>query len=203
MNNAQKKRLVIVGTGWGGFDLLRRLEQRQKWDQSSSFSSCTVISPRNYFVFTPLLASTTVGTLEYRAIVESVRSVIRNPEVTSFIQTRVTDIDLDRNLVMTESTDPYLSAPHQHTVPFDTLVIACGAVSNTFNTPGVTTHGYFLKDIEDARRIRRNILDCFDKALEDAPNLDHLVSFAIVGGGPTGVEFAAELHDFVSQDLSK
>ena len=63
------------------------------------------------------------------------------------------------------------------------------------------THALFLKDVEDARRIRRRVIDCFDQAAEDH-DFDGL-HFAVVGGGPTGVEFAAELHDLISQDLCR
>lgn len=68
------------------------------------------------------------------------------------------------------------------------------------------THSTDLQEIEDARRIRRSVIDCFEKA--SLPYLDEEerkknLHFVIVGGGPTGVEFAAELHDFVAEDLTK
>jgi NADH:ubiquinone reductase (non-electrogenic) len=91
-------------------------------------------------------------------------------------------------------------------VDYDYLVIAVGARSNTFNTPGVEENCFFLKEVEDAQKIRRNVMDCFERA--SLPYLDEEerkknLHFVVVGGGPTGVEFAAELHDFVTEDLSK
>jgi NADH dehydrogenase FAD-containing subunit len=91
-------------------------------------------------------------------------------------------------------------------VPYDRLVIACGARSNTFGIKGVAEHAYFLKEIEDARNIRKRVLDCFEWV--EQPNISpqersRWLHFAIVGGGPTGVEFSAELHDFVKHDVGR
>lgn len=89
---------------------------------------------------------------------------------------------------------------------FDKLVIACGAISNTFNIPGVKENAYFLKDIHDARRIRLKVIECFENAQQPGRTEEEqkdLLHFAVVGGGPTGVEFSAELHDFIVEDLTK
>ena len=88
------------------------------------------------------------------------------------------------------------------TVPYDKLIIACGAVSNTFGIQGVREHALFLKDISDARRIRHRVLTCFEQAVS-SPSRHYLLNFAIVGAGPTGIEFAAELHDFIREDIRR
>ncbi|XP_077220978.1 external alternative NAD(P)H-ubiquinone oxidoreductase B2, mitochondrial-like [Tasmannia lanceolata] len=126
-----KKKVVVLGTGWAGTSFLKNL--------GSSQYDVHVVSPRNYFAFTPLLPSVTCGLVEPRSIVEPIRKIIR-------------------------------------------------------------------KEIEDAQEIRRSVIECFDKA--SLPNLRDeqrkmKLHFGIVGGGPTGVEFAAELHDFVTEDLIK
>lgn len=77
------------------------------------------------------------------------------------------------------------------------IVLAVGAYAQTFGVPGVKEHATFLKDVSDARRIRMRIIERFEQAA--SPNLSDterraLLHFAIVGGGPTGIEFAAELH---------
>ncbi|KAJ2961911.1 hypothetical protein NQZ79_g2910 [Umbelopsis isabellina] len=92
------------------------------------------------------------------------------------------------------------------TLDYDKLIISVGSYSNTFGIPGVKEHGHFLKDIQDARRIRARVLECFEYAAQ--PGLSNKekaekLHFAVVGGGPTGVEFSAELHDFISEDLSR
>ena len=89
---------------------------------------------------------------------------------------------------------------------YDTLVIAVGAINNTFNIPGVEQHALFLKELLDARTIRERIIDCFERASQPfipAERRAQLLHFVVVGGGPTGVEFAAEMHDFIREDLRK
>lgn len=92
------------------------------------------------------------------------------------------------------------------TVSYDKLVIAVGAYSQTFGIPGVREHAHFLRDVSDARRIRLRVLSLFEQAsspaLSDAQRAA-LLRFAVVGGGPTGIEFAAELHDLVHEDLAR
>nr|XP_020175566.2 external alternative NAD(P)H-ubiquinone oxidoreductase B1, mitochondrial [Aegilops tauschii subsp. strangulata] len=85
-------------------------------------------------------------------------------------------------------------------------VVALGVTVNTFNTPGVMGHCHFLKVMEDAQKIRKSVIDYFEKA--SPPNLSEeerrkILHFVIIGGGPTRVEFAVELHDFLVEDLVK
>lgn len=88
---------------------------------------------------------------------------------------------------------------------FDHLIIAVGSYSNTFGIKGVKEHAFFLKEVADARRIRTRILECFERA--DMATTDeernNILHFAVVGGGPTGIEFSSELHDFVREDCSR
>jgi NADH dehydrogenase FAD-containing subunit len=91
-------------------------------------------------------------------------------------------------------------------VNYDRLVITIGAQTNTFGIPGVREHCCFLRQIEDARRVRTAMVNCFERAnipgLSDEARTNTL-TFAVIGAGPTGVEFAAELRDFVEQDGPK
>lgn len=89
------------------------------------------------------------------------------------------------------------------TVTYDKLVVGVGCYSQTFGTKGVKENAYFLKDISGARKIRKRILECFEFASLPIPTemKQQLLRFAIVGGGPTGMEFAAELHDLICEDL--
>ena len=89
---------------------------------------------------------------------------------------------------------------------YDKVIIAVGCYSQTFGTPGVKEHALFLKDVGDARKIRNRLLTCFETAALPTTSNEmrkYLLNFAIVGGGPTGIEFSAELHDFITQDLSR
>ena len=91
-------------------------------------------------------------------------------------------------------------------VNYDKLAIAVGSYSQTFGIEGVKEHANFLRDVADARKIRMKILQIFEKAALPISS-DHerrkLLHFAIVGGGPTGIEIAAELHDLIKEDLAK
>lgn len=94
----------------------------------------------------------------------------------------------------------------EYSLSFDKLVISVGAYNRTFSTPGVRENAWFLKDVQNARSIRWRILECFEQA--DHPDLTDdqrkaLLNFIVVGGGPTGSEFAAELHDLLSSDLKR
>lgn len=191
MKDRTKPRLVVLGTGFAAFSLLKSLKR--------SLFDITVVSPRNHFLFTPLLPSTTVGTLEFRSIIEPIRRGIPGIQ---YYQAQCTGIDTDsRNIHCSGMQDGSFFR-----VPYDQLVIAVGAVNNTFNIPGVEQHALFLKELIDARTIRERIIDCFERASQPPVSDDErcrLLHFVVVGGGPTGVEFAAELHDFVREDLKR
>ncbi|XP_061189743.1 uncharacterized protein LOC133197642 [Saccostrea echinata] len=189
-----RKKLVILGTGWGGYSLLRNIDKKMY--------DVVVISPRNYFLFTPLLASTTVGTLEFRSIIEPVRNT-HFRQTGDFHLSYASKLDMENKVLHCESV---LQPGLGYKLNYDNLVIAVGARSNTFNVPGVEDHAFFLKDIPDARRIRNRIINNIELSLH--PGLDEsdrkrLLNFVIVGGGPTGVEFGAELYDWIQQDVAR
>lgn len=177
-----------------------------------------MISPRSYFVFTPLLAGTAVGTLEMRAVLEPVRRL----GLHGFHQGWADDIDFARKTVRVEAnTTDDLSLRTQlmakplaessgkgatFDVSYDKLVIAVGSYSQTFGIEGVREYANFLRDIGDARKIRMKVLQTFEKAalpITTDEERKKLLHFAIVGGGPTGIEYAAELHDLIKEDLVK
>ncbi|KAG6420643.1 hypothetical protein SASPL_117178 [Salvia splendens] len=196
----KKKRVVVLGTGWAGTSFLKNLK-----DPSYDVQ---VISPRNFFAFTPLLPSVTVGTVEARSIVEPIRNIVRKKNVNvHYWEAECYRIDAKNKKVYCRSHlagDP--NQIEEIVVDYDYLVVSVGARSNTFNIPGVAENCHFLKEIEDAQKIRRKIVDCFERA--SLPNLSDeerkkILHFVVVGGGPTGVEFAAELHDYVTEDLVK
>ncbi|KAJ2841199.1 NADH:ubiquinone oxidoreductase, partial [Coemansia erecta] len=203
----KKKTLALLGTGWGSTTILKNLDT-DKFD-------VVVISPRNYFLFTPLLPSCTVGTTENRSIMEPIRHIVgRHGKNIRFYEAQCTDIDpVAKELVLERSADKDShNSVAAHTVAsttrvnYDYLVVGVGGTYNTFGTPGVQEHALFLKEMGDASKIRRRLKDTIEKASfgsvseEERSRLLHMV---VVGGGPTGVEFAGELHDLIEEDLSK
>ncbi len=207
-----------------GFGLSRRLDAKKY--------QVLVVSPRSYFVFTPLLNSTAVGTLEFRTALEPIR---RKRSRVDYFQAWAKEVDFasktvrlegslieptvtnsnagstrsDRNArgeeaKLLEKTDRHKGKVFD--VQYDKLVVAVGCYSQTFDTKGVKEHAFFMKNVADARKIRKRVLECFEIALlpvtSDAIR-KHLLHFAVVGGGPTGMEFAAELSDLLHDDLLK
>eukprot|EP00256_Glycine_max_P035727 XP_006582334.1 external alternative NAD(P)H-ubiquinone oxidoreductase B3, mitochondrial [Glycine max] len=199
-NQSQKKKVVVLGTGWAGTSFLKNMK-------SNSYD-IHVVLPRNYFAFTPLLPSVTCGTVEARSVVEPIRSITRKSGVNiHFSEAECYKIDNKNNKVYCRaSKDKKLGGQEDFSIDYDYLVIAMGGRSNTFNTPGVQEHAHFLKEVDEALKIRHTVVDLFERA--SLPSLPveekkKLLSFVVVGGGPTGVEFAAELHDFVLEDMAK
>lgn len=197
---SKKKRVVVLGTGWAGTSFLRNIK--------NPTYDIQVISPRNYFAFTPLLPSVTCGTVEARSVVEPIRNIVRKKNMDiRFLEAECVKIDAENKKVHCRTSNgTNLNGKEEFVVDYDYLVIAIGARSNTFNIPGVEENCKFLKEVEDAQEIRRSVIDCFERA--SLPNLSdeerkRILHFVIVGGGPTGVEFAAELYDFVNEDLVK
>ncbi|ORX90768.1 nucleotide-binding domain-containing protein [Basidiobolus meristosporus CBS 931.73] len=185
----EKPRLVVLGSGWGAISLLKELD-KDKYD-------VTVVSPNNYFLFTPLLPSATVGTLELRSLLEPVRKISKQLKAL-FLQAKAKDIQYENKLVLLEGIDGT-----EFYLPYDKLVIAVGSQSMTFGVEGME-YCSFLKNIEDARELKQRILDSFERAAlptTSEKEKERLLSFVVCGGGPTGVEFAAELYDFVEEDL--
>ncbi|WOH11782.1 hypothetical protein DCAR_0831274 [Daucus carota subsp. sativus] len=197
---SRKKKVVVLGTGWAATSYLKNLK-------NSSYD-VQVISPRNYFAFTPLLPSVTCGTVEARSIVEPIRNIVHKKNIDiHYWEAECYKIDAENKKVFCRSSkDGIVNGNEEIVVDYDYLVVAMGARANTFNTPGVEENCLFLKEVEDAQKIRRTVIDCFERAslpkLTDAER-KKVLQFVVVGGGPTGVEFAAELHDFVSEDLVK
>lgn len=191
MTSDSRPTLVVLGTGFGAVSLVKDIDVDR--------FNVRVVSPRNHFLFTPLLPSTTVGTLEFRSIIEPIRKARKGIQ---FHQALCTKIRHDEDMI--ECAGAFKGNPFE--LKYDYLVVAVGAVSNTFGIPGVEEHAFLLKELSDARAIRQRICECFERAYKPGRTEDEirgLLHFVVVGGGPTGVEFAAELHDFVTQDVRR
>lgn len=166
-----------------------------------------VISPRNYFLFTPLLPSCTTGTIEHRSIMEPIRTILRQKKASvRFYEAEASSIDPDRKVVRIYDVSEIRGDITETEVPYDMLVVGVGAENATFGIQGVREHSCFLKEIGDAQKIRKRIMDCVETAaFKDQPKeeINRLLHMVVVGGGPTGVEFAGELQDFFEEDIKK
>lgn len=192
--NRKRPRIVILGAGWGAYSFLKTID--------TTLYDVTIVSPRNYFVFTPMLAASSVGTVEFRSITEPIRNV--NP-LADYLETQATTVDTDKKVVYCESVKCEGTACDvtDFEVAYDHLVVTVGATTNTFGVKGVREHCLFLKQVEDAASLRKAICYCFERA--NVPSLTEeekrsTLSFVVVGAGPTGVEFTAELRDFLETE---
>jgi len=138
---------------------------------------------------------------------EPVRNFLRHKKTAvRFYEAEATKIDYEKKIVYINDDSEIKGDVSSTEVPFDMLVVGVGAENATFGIPGVREHGLFLKEVGDAQAIRKRIMDCCetatfkDQSPEEVKRLLHMV---VVGGGPTGVEFAGELQDFFESDLRK
>ncbi|KAK9373175.1 uncharacterized protein V1513DRAFT_450050 [Lipomyces chichibuensis] len=189
-----KPHLVILGSGWGAVAVLKNINPNDY--------HITVISPQNHFLFTPMLPSATVGTLEFRSLVEPIRRIVAKVHG-HYLEAYAEKVVFSERLIEVCQSHPSVGELRFY-VPYDKLVVAVGSQSNTHGVTGLE-HCNFLKTIEDARKIRRKVvrnleLACLPGTTEAERN--RLLSFVVCGGGPTGVEFAAELYDLLNEDLT-
>lgn len=135
-----------------------------------------------------------------RSLLEPIRKVAARVHG-HFLEAKATDIDLDNKLLEVRSVDD----EDRFYVPYDKLVIAVGAQSITHGVEGLE-NTVQLKTVQDAINIRRNVMGNAEKAClptTTPQERKQLLSFVICGGGPTGIEFAAELFDWINEDLVK
>ncbi|KAF2303410.1 hypothetical protein GH714_018102 [Hevea brasiliensis] len=200
---AEKPRVVVLGTGWAACRFMKGLDTK--------IYDVVCISPRNHMVFTPLLASTCVGTLEFRSVAEPVsriQSALATSPNSYFYLASCTGIDTDKHEVYCEtvSNGGLPQEPHQFKVAYDKLVIAAGAEPLTFGIKGVNEHAYFLREVNHAQEIRKKLL--MNLMLSENPGIpeeekNRLLHCVVIGGGPTGVEFSGELSDFIMRDVQE
>ncbi|KAI0288321.1 NADH dehydrogenase [Russula brevipes] len=189
-HDPSKKNVVVVGSGWASTAFLKNLD--------TSEYNVTVISPRNFFLFTPLLPSVAVGTLASNSILQPIRYLTRHKD------RKVTVIEADAKSVDRPDETEVQGEVSSTTIPFDYLVYAVGAETQTFGIPGVKEHACFMKEIQDAEKFKRRFMDCVESAGfpgQRDEEIERLLHMVVVGGGPTGIEVSGEIHDFLEDDL--
>ncbi|KAG6965421.1 hypothetical protein JG688_00007209 [Phytophthora aleatoria] len=143
--------LVIVGTGWAGYQMFTECSKHLADIEKSVGGrnvDIVVVSMRNHFLYTPLLASTTVGTLEFQSITEPIRDGMFRQEGNFHLAT-VKEIDPEKKELFVKSA---LGSRREYPIKYETLVLACGSRPLTFGLPGVEEHAFFLKEIHHAQK---------------------------------------------------
>ena len=184
------KRVVIVGGGFAGLHLVRRLEGRLK----PAEAEVTLIDRNNFHLFTPLLYQVATGELPPHAVAYPLRVPLARVGY-RFVRDTVEEIDLASKVVRTT----------EGAYPYDHVVVVPGSVTNDYGIPGVREHALVVKWLSDGRAVRHRILSTFeDAAIEPDPEKRRsLLSFAIVGAGPVGIELAASMRDLMDHTLRR
>ena len=186
---AQRPRVVIVGAGFGGLYAARALARVPV--------SLTVIDSRNFHLFQPLLYQVATAALSPGDIAAPVRAILRR-------QTNVAHIWM-ASVAAVEVSERRLRLIGGETVAYDYLIVATGATHTYFGHPEWERHAPSLKSIDDAIEIRRRFLRAFESAERqpDAAARARLLTFVIVGGGPTGVELAGAIAEIARHALPR
>jgi len=204
--NPRPSQIVIVGGGFAGVYTGLGLDKALGYHPHLDI---TVVDRKNFFLFPPLLPSAATGTIEIPQVTQSYRRIFETTNI-HYKKATVTGVDPKacsvRMHVHLEGQDmgPEQKAAEVN-LAYDYLVLAPGSTNQTFNTPGAQDHAIFVKELIDAIKIRNRIIDCFERAavVQDETVRRELLRFAVVGGGPTGVEIATEIQDLIHEVLLK
>lgn len=182
-----RKKVAIVGMGFGGIRAARIL--------AGHGLDVTLVDRNNYHLFQPLLYQVATAGLEQESIAYPIRATARHWPDTRFHLAEVTDIDIDARRIRTVTGD----------ISYDYLVVGAGSITNFFSLQSVERHAFDLKELAHAEKLRNHILTAFERAVmePDPARKRALMTFVIVGGGPTGVEFAGALIELVHFVLAK
>lgn len=186
MDNASKKKIVILGAGFGGLFALKSIYRYVKSWREFDIS---IIDKNNYFVFTPLLHEVATGGIDPADIVFPIRDLAKGQ--TEHLEAEVLSVDLLKKSVNTNRGE----------VSYDYLIAALGAGTNFFGIPGAAENSFTLKNIKDATRLKNHLIHIFDEATseKDPARQKDILRIVIVGGGATGVELGAEVHEFLGE----
>jgi NADH dehydrogenase len=191
--NRRKKRIVILGGGFGGVYAAIQLEKLLA--QESVLEIC-LVSRDNFFLFTPMLHEIAASDLEITNIVNPLRKLLHKVEV---LIGDVDEIDLPNKRALISRG----YRKHSQQIYYDHLVIALGSVTNFYNLPGFSELALAMKSLPDAIRLRAQILRHLEEANSECNPTDRrsLLTFVVAGGGFAGVETVAALNDFVREAL--
>jgi NADH dehydrogenase len=196
MQSNRRQHVVVVGGGYAGLQAVRSLCRAPV--------DVTLIDRRNFHLFQPLLYQVATGALSAGEIATPLRSILKRQKNARVVLGEVSGFDLDGKRVLLGRT---ANGDSGAAIPYDTLIVAAGATHAYFGHDEWRPFAPGLKSLEDAVEIRRRILAAFEAAeVEQDPDTRRaLLTFVVVGGGPTGVEVAGQIaevaHDTLSHDF--
>jgi NADH:quinone reductase (non-electrogenic) len=179
------KRIIVVGAGFGGLEAVTRLDRMFRRDPEVEI---LLLSDQNYLLFTPLLPQIASSYTDPRHIVQAVRE-IRGKRKFRFRREAVRAVDTANRRVILDSGP----------IEYDALILATGARTEFFNTPGAREYCWDYKSLQQAVELRERIIDLCEHAdhTEDQAARRAMLTFVVVGGGYTGIELITEMNDFL------
>jgi NADH dehydrogenase len=188
MAQSGRERVVIVGGGFGGLACARALD--------GADVDVLLLDARNYHLFTPLLYQVATALLDPSDIAYPFRTVFRRSRNVRFRQARVTGVNFDAKT---------LTLPGNDTIAYDTLVLATGSANAYFGNPALAERTIGMKALDEAMRLRNHVLSCLERAAQSTDPVEQAewLTFVIVGGGPTGVEYAGALAELLDMVLGQ
>lgn len=182
-------RVVIVGSGFGGLFAARSLRDAPV--------AVTVIARTNHHLFQPLLYQVATGILSEGEIAPAIRDVLRRHRHATVLLAEVVDIDIDRKLVHSVQDGRHLETP------YDSLIVATGVETSYFGHEEFGEWAPGMKTIDDALELRGRLFGAFELAESepDPARREELLTFVVVGGGPTGVELAGQIVELSQRAL--
>ena len=182
-----RPRVVILGAGFGGLNAAQALK--------SAPVDVTVIDRRNYHLFQPLLYQVATAGLSPAQIATPIRRILARQKNATVLMDRVLDVDLERRLVVTRERE----------IPYDYLIVATGARHAYFGHDDWEAFAPGLKKIDDATGLRTHILAAFERAevTQDEAERRRLLTFVVIGAGPTGVEMAGAIAELAKMGIAR
>jgi NADH dehydrogenase len=185
MTENEKKRVLILGAGFGGLYTALRLEKSLGKDASVEI---TLVDRNHFHLFTPLLHEAASGVIPLDLILAPIRRILHGKQI-RFLRGWVEEIDLEAKQVTLCNRQ----------IPYDILVIALGSVTNFHGLETIRECSQEIKNASDADNMRCQVIDRFEAAMHetDRDRRQKLLTFVVVGGGCTGVEMVTEVHEFL------
>ncbi len=181
-----RKKIVILGAGFGGLFALKSIYKNVKNWQNYDI---LIVDKNNYFVFTPLLHEVATGGIDPSDIVFPIRDIAKGR--TEHLEAEVLSVDMFKKSIVTNHGE----------VSYDYLIMALGAGTNFFGISGAYENSFTLKNIKDAARLKNHLIHIFDEANneKDSARQKDILRIVVIGGGATGVELGAEIHEFLKE----
>jgi NADH dehydrogenase len=184
----KRPRVVVVGAGFGGLNVVEAL--------APAAVDITLLDRTNHNLFQPLLYQVATAALAPSDIAVPIRSIFSRQRNVRVLMGEVEGVDTARRLVRVKETGE---------VPYDFLVLATGSVYSWFGHDDWRARSISLKTLDDAERLRLHVLGAFERAesRSDAGEIRALLTFVVVGGGPTGVELAGAIAELARSTLAR